>query len=72
MELREKLHCFYVRPALNILFSPNGIDYNKEVNATARGKEIELSTSDSKVAVWVVPTNEELVIAKDAFALHNA
>ena len=30
MELREKLHCFYVRPALNILFSPNGIDYNKE------------------------------------------
>lgn len=30
IELREKLHCFYVRPALNILFSPNGIDYNKE------------------------------------------
>lgn len=49
-----------------------GIDYNKEINATARGKEIELSTPKSKVAVWVVPTNEELVIAKDAFALHNA
>ena len=30
MELREKLHCFYVRPALNILFSPNGLSYNKE------------------------------------------
>jgi acetate kinase len=48
-----------------------GIQYDKDVNAKTRGKEVKLSTSDSKVEVWVVPTNEELVIAKDAFALHN-
>ena len=30
-----------------------------------RGKEMVISTPDSKVQVWVVPTNEELMIARD-------
>ena len=30
-----------------------------------RGKEVEISTSNSKVKVFVVPTNEELMIARD-------
>ena len=30
-----------------------------------RGEEVEISTPDSKIKVWVVPTNEELVIARD-------
>ena len=30
-----------------------------------RGKEGEISTPDSKVRVFVLPTNEELVIARD-------
>lgn len=34
-----------------------------------RGKEIRISTDDSKVAVYVIPTNEELVIARDTLAL---
>ena len=34
-----------------------------------RGKEIEISTPDSKVKVLVVPTNEEIVIARDTLAL---
>ena len=29
-----------------------------------RGEEIEISASDSKIKVWVIPTNEELVIAR--------
>ncbi len=34
-----------------------------------RGKEARISTADSKVAVYVIPTNEELVIARDTLAL---
>ena len=34
-----------------------------------RGEEIEISTADSKVKVWVIPTNEELLIARDTNAL---
>lgn len=29
-----------------------------------RGKEAKISADDSRVAVWVVPTNEELIVAK--------
>ena len=56
---------------LDLLVDGMGIEYDKELNAKTRGKEIKISTDNSKVDVWVVPTNEELVIAKDAFALHN-
>ena len=34
-----------------------------------RGEEIEISTPDSKVKVYVVPTNEELAIARETVAL---
>ena len=38
----------------------------------ARGKEVCISTPDSKVQVWVVPTNEELMIAQDTAELVKA
>ena len=41
-----------------------GVKIDPELNAK-RGKEMMISTPDSKVQVWVVPTNEELMIAKD-------
>ena len=41
-----------------------GVKLDEEKNNT-RGKELCISTPDSKVQVWVVPTNEELMIAKD-------
>ena len=37
-----------------------------------RGKEALISAPDSKVQVWVVPTNEELMIAQDTAELVNA
>ncbi len=44
-----------------------GITFNSEINPTLRkGREGELSLPDSKVKVYVLPTNEELVIARDA------
>ncbi len=41
-----------------------GIKIDKEKN-NCRGKEVEISTPDSKVKVFIVPTNEELMIARD-------
>lgn len=48
-----------------------GIEINSELNAkTLRQPNIvKLSTDNSKVAVYVIPTNEELVIARDTLAL---
>ena len=45
-----------------------GVKIDAEQNKK-RGAEIKLSTDDSKVQVWLVPTNEELMIAKDTAAL---
>lgn len=42
-----------------------GLSIDYELNAKTRGKEQKISKDDSKVAVYVCPTNEELVIARD-------
>jgi len=42
-----------------------GIEFNSELNKTIRGVETEISKPGSRVKVLVVPTNEELVIARD-------
>ena len=52
----------------------NGLDYlgvslDKAKNNTVRGDEAIISTPDSKVTVCVIPTDEELMIAKDTMAL---
>ena len=46
-----------------------GITLDDAVNDATRGKEAVISTPDSKVPVWVVPTNEELAIARETVAL---
>ncbi|WOO36382.1 acetate kinase [Anaerocolumna sp. AGMB13020] len=45
-----------------------GVTLNEENNNT-RGKEIELSTPESKVKVYIIPTNEELAIARETVEL---
>lgn len=42
-----------------------GIKIDKEKN-NCRGKEVKISSENSKVDVYVIPTNEELVIAREA------
>ena len=49
-----------------------GIEMDKEVNAKARGCVTKLSTDASRVAVYLIPTDEELVIAKDTEAIVKA
>ena len=41
-----------------------GIEVDDEANSK-RGQDIMISTADSKVKAFVIPTNEELVIARD-------
>ncbi len=46
-----------------------GVKINDELNRGTRGKEVELSTPDSPVRVFIIPTEEELMIARDTLAL---
>ena len=48
-----------------------GVKIDPEKN-TIRGKEAIISADDSKVTVWVIPTNEELMIAQDTAELVKA
>ena len=54
-ETRERI-CEYLKPI--------GVEIDKEINKQ-KGKEIKISSENSKVQVYVVPTNEELMIARD-------
>lgn len=45
-----------------------GVTIDKEANAK-RGEEVVISTPDSKTTVMVVPTNEELAIARETLRL---
>ena len=45
-----------------------GVELDKELN-NVKGDEREISTKGSKVKVWIVPTNEELMIARETMAL---
>ena len=45
-----------------------GVKLDAEAN-NQRGKELVLSTEDSKVKVLLIPTNEELMIAMDTASI---
>ena len=48
-----------------------GVTLDKDVNAKTRGTETVISTPESKVTVVVVPTDEELMIARDTEKIVN-
>ena len=52
------------RKAITEHFGYLGVTLDEEANSK-RGEDIMISTPDSKVKVYVIPTNEELVIARD-------
>lgn len=57
-----------VRDQIMSYFSYMGIELDQQANQV-RGEERIISTLDSKVTVVVIPTNEELAIAKETVAL---
>jgi len=56
-EICEKLSCL-------------GVNIDLDLN-NVRGETVKISTDDSKIAVYVIPTNEELMIARDTLNLIN-
>ncbi|MBE6040055.1 MAG: acetate kinase [Clostridiales bacterium] len=62
IELREK-----VTDYLGFM----GVTIDKEKN-NCRGKEVEITGKDSKVRVFIIPTQEELMIARDTKAIVEA
>ena len=61
-------NCALVRIKVCSYLGYLGITIDEEANGK-RGEEIVISTPDSKVKVLVVPTNEELAIARETVAL---
>ena len=58
-----------IRAAILDNFGYIGADYDKELNASVHGDEVELQTADSKVKIVVIPTNEELTIARETLEI---
>ena len=59
----------YVREQVCSYLGYLGVDFDKEINTGLRGTEKELTKPGSKVRVFLIPTNEELAIARETLAL---
>lgn len=59
----------YVREQVCSYLGYLGVDFDKEINDGLRGEEKEISKPGSKVRVFVIPTNEELAIARETLVL---
>ena len=62
-EIRESV-CKEIAPALGL-----EIDYEK--NHGKRGVEVVISKPENKILVAVIPTDEEVMIARDTYAFHK-
>ena len=51
----------------DLLHDALGVEIDENVNATLRGKEGIISTPNSSIKVVVIPTDEEVMIARDAY-----
>ncbi len=58
-----------VREKVSYYLKYLGVEIDKEINDNGRGKEIVISKPGSKVTVAIVPTNEELAIARETARL---
>ena len=52
---------------VNAISEALGVKIDNELNYNARGKEALISTPDSKIKVAVIPTDEEVMIARDCY-----
>ena len=59
----------YIRELVLSGLEEYGIVLDKERNAAAVGKEAKISADNSKIEIWVVPTDEEIVVARECYRL---
>ena len=55
------------RDVCKLLEEALGVKIDNDLNMTLRGKEALISTADSKIKVAIIPTDEEVMIARDAY-----
>ena len=55
------------REAICQRLAPLGVEIDTELNSTIHGEEKIISTTNSKISVAIIPTNEEVVIARDTY-----
>ena len=48
-----------------------GVELDNEINQASKGKEAKISSKNSKVEVYAIPTNEELMIARETLKIIN-
>lgn len=60
---------------VNCLSKPMSLSLNKDMNNNiGSGRDLDtgvITTDDSKIPVWVVPTNEEIMIIRDTYMIIN-
>jgi len=61
-----------MRKEITSNFEYLGLEFDNSKNKGVRGKEVELTKNSSRVKVWIVPTDEELVIARDTYEIVKA
>jgi acetate kinase len=61
----------HLREKILVRLGALGVEVDKEANAKAYGVEAKISTPASKIQCWVVPTNEEVMIARDVVRVGN-
>ncbi len=66
----EKTHSLQEKEICNLLAEALGIEIDDDANVNGKGDRL-ISTPNSKVKIYVIPTNEELVIARDTKRLLN-
>ncbi len=49
-----------------------GIVLDPEKNAACRGMEMSIAADSSKTKIWVIPTNEEIIVARQTMAMLNS
>ena len=55
----------FIREKISSNLDYLGIKIDREKNQETKGKEGKISSSFSPVEVWVIPTNEELMVARE-------
>ena len=70
-QLEKKLKIQRNKPSKSMTVGFMGVELDNELNAKIRGTETVISTPASKVKVVVIPTDEELMIARDTEAIVN-
>ncbi len=60
-----------IREKISIDLDYLGIKIDREKNREIKGKEGKINSSTSQVEVWVIPTNEELMVARETAKMVN-